>query len=55
MKTCPSCKSEIEDNYDLCWKCNYSFTENKVVDIKRGRKTLVKGQNLKIEGFLTFD
>jgi Zn finger protein HypA/HybF involved in hydrogenase expression len=34
MKTCPNCQSEIEDNFELCWNCNYSFTENKVVDIK---------------------
>ena len=34
MKTCPNCKAEIEENYDLCWKCNYSFSENQVVEIK---------------------
>jgi len=34
MKNCPNCNSEIEDNFQLCWNCNYSFAENKVVDIK---------------------
>ncbi len=34
MKNCPSCNSEIEDNFELCWNCNYSLTENRVVDIK---------------------
>lgn len=34
MKTCPNCKSEIEDNWDLCWNCNYSMTENKVIENK---------------------
>ena len=33
MKTCPNCKVEVENNFNLCWKCNYSFTENKVVEI----------------------
>ena len=34
MKYCPNCNSEVEDNFDLCWNCNYSFSENKVVEIK---------------------
>jgi len=31
MKTCPNCKSEIEDNFDLCWNCQYSFSEDRIV------------------------
>ncbi len=31
MKTCPNCKSEMEDNFDLCWNCQYSFSENRKV------------------------
>ena len=34
MKTCQNCKSEIEDNFELFWNCNYSFIENKIVEIK---------------------
>jgi len=34
MKTCPNCKSEIEDNWDLCWNCNYSMIENKIIENK---------------------
>ena len=34
MKTCPNCQSEVEDSFDLCWNCNYSFSENQVVEIK---------------------
>jgi ribosomal protein S27AE len=34
MKNCPNCNSEIEDNFQLCWNCSFSLTENKVVDIK---------------------
>ncbi len=32
MKKCPECNSEIEDDFDVCWNCQYSFTENKVLD-----------------------
>jgi len=34
MKICTNCNSEVEDHFDLCWNCNYSFDENKVVEIK---------------------
>jgi hypothetical protein len=32
MKHCPNCDSEVEDNFDLCWNCNFCFSENKIVD-----------------------
>lgn len=32
MKNCPECNSEIDDNFDLCWNCQYSFVDNKVLD-----------------------
>lgn len=34
MKNCPNCNAEIEGNFDLCWSCNYSLTEQRIVDIK---------------------
>ncbi|KJF44597.1 hypothetical protein [Draconibacterium sediminis] len=34
MKNCPNCNAEIEDNFELCWNCNYSLTEQKIIDIK---------------------
>lgn len=34
MKKCPNCNAEIEDNFELCWNCNYSMTENKIVEFK---------------------
>jgi len=34
MKTCPNCHEEVEDNFDLCWNCNYSFSDGAVVDIE---------------------
>jgi len=39
MKICPNCNAESDDNFDLCWNCNYSFVENQVVEIKE----IVKG------------
>ena len=33
MKTCPNCQAEVESNFNLCWNCNYSFTENQVLEI----------------------
>ena len=38
MKNCPNCKSEIENNWDLCWNCNYSMIENKVIQLKETAK-----------------
>lgn len=34
MKTCPNCHAELEDNFQLCWNCNYSLTENRIVEIQ---------------------
>lgn len=34
MKNCPKCNSEVEDNFKLCWNCNYSFTEKQIVEIE---------------------
>ncbi len=31
MKTCPNCQSKMEDNFELCWNCQYSFSEEKVL------------------------
>lgn len=34
MKICPNCKEEVERNFDVCWNCNYSFSEAAVVEFK---------------------
>ena len=34
MKKCPNCNADVEENFELCWSCNYSFTEKRVLDIK---------------------
>jgi len=32
MKNCPNCQAEVEPDFDICWKCQYSFTEKKVIE-----------------------
>ena len=34
MKNCPNCNAEVDDSFELCWNCNYSFTEKEIVQIK---------------------
>lgn len=34
MKNCPKCNADVDDNFDVCWQCNYSFSENKVVEFE---------------------
>lgn len=34
MKICPNCHEEVEDNFEICWKCNYSFTDGKILDLE---------------------
>lgn len=31
MKRCPKCYSDVENNFDLCWNCQYSFIDDKVL------------------------
>ena len=31
MKNCPQCKSPNEDHFDICWNCQYSFSENRII------------------------
>lgn len=32
MKNCPHCNAEIEPGFQVCWNCNYSFTEKRVIE-----------------------
>ncbi len=34
MKICPNCSAEVEDSFDLCWSCMYSFSDKQVVNIE---------------------
>ena len=31
MKNCPNCNSEVDDHFELCWKCNYSIPDKRVI------------------------
>lgn len=33
MKKCPHCNAEVEENFDLCWNCNYDFKKGKIAEI----------------------
>lgn len=33
IKTCPHCQAEVVDSFQLCWNCNYSFIDKRVVEI----------------------
>ena len=35
---CPNCQSEIEENFDVCWNCNYSISEEKIITFKESAK-----------------
>ena len=39
MKTCPNCNADIEDNFEVCWNCCYSLTENRVIDFENESDT----------------
>jgi len=32
MKKCPNCQVDVNDNFDICWNCQYSFVEYKVLE-----------------------
>ena len=34
MKICPNCSSEVEDHYEICWNCQYSFADKKILENK---------------------
>ncbi len=34
MKNCPNCNAEMEDHFELCWNCNYSLSEEKVIEME---------------------
>ncbi len=38
MKNCPNCQAEVEEHFNLCWNCNYSFTELEIVAILEQQK-----------------
>jgi len=31
MKICPKCNAEVDDHFDLCWNCQYSFVDDQII------------------------
>ncbi|MGE5393604.1 MAG: hypothetical protein ACM3P1_02615 [Candidatus Saccharibacteria bacterium] len=31
MKICPNCKEEVDDNFEICWNCQYDFKGKEVL------------------------
>ncbi len=42
MKNCPNCKSEVDDHFELCWKCNYSFPDKEIVEVQDLSEHIIK-------------
>lgn len=42
MKTCPNCREEVEENFDLCWNCCYRFSEDQVVSLPEDNCTEIE-------------
>lgn len=38
MKICPNCHEEVEDSFEICWNCNYGFSERKVIGLLQEEK-----------------
>jgi hypothetical protein len=53
MKKCPICNSEVDDNFDLCWNCQYSFVDKKVLD-NSDFKLICPKCNTEIESSLSY-
>lgn len=34
MKICPKCHEEVEDNFEVCWKCGYSFPDEDIIPVE---------------------
>ena len=40
MKICPKCHEEVEDSFEICWNCNYSFPDDKILDMTPAEESL---------------
>lgn len=32
MKQCPNCDADVINGFEICWNCNYSFTEECIIE-----------------------
>ena len=53
MKICPNCKSEVDESFDMCWNCQYSFDENRIID-KTEFKDLCPNCNTEVNADMEF-
>ena len=53
MRICPNCNAEVDDNFDMCWNCQYSFSNKKVIDNSEF-KLICPGCNAEIESSLNY-
>lgn len=47
MKKCPNCKAEVENNFDVCWNCQYSFSEERIIAKKEYDEVCPKCNSVK--------
>lgn len=45
MKQCPNCDADVINGFEICWNCNYSFTEKKVVEFEDPEHLLARDIN----------
>ena len=53
MRICPNCNAEVENNFDLCWNCQYSFAAKKILD-DSDFNLICPGCNREIESSLDY-
>lgn len=42
MKICPNCNSEVDEHFELCWKCNYSFSDKRILKTEELSKNITE-------------
>ena len=46
MKICPKCHEEVEDSFEICWNCNYSFPDDKILDMTPAEENDDSGRSI---------
>jgi hypothetical protein len=49
MKNCPNCVVEVPTEFDVCWKCNYDFLAEKVLQPQTESEPVGKGHALSLK------
>lgn len=45
MKNCPNCKAVVDDHFEVCWNCNYSFESEEIIEFKDVAQTGTRSLN----------